>query len=149
MADRDVHFGPLELDVLACLRARPDASVQEIADDLRRLGGGKQLAYTTVMTVLGRLHAKGVLARGKDGRLYRYSLAKGAARAERSVLQRVTRALLGPGTGRLRPILALLGDTADLSADDLRLLKAAVDERLKEREGASRPARASRDKEKT
>ncbi len=36
-----------------------------------RLGGG--LAYTTVVTILSRLHAKGVLDRERAGRAYRYA----------------------------------------------------------------------------
>ena len=36
-----------------------------------RIGG--DLAYTTVVTILSRLHAKGVLARHKAGRFYRYA----------------------------------------------------------------------------
>lgn len=35
-----------------------------------RIGG--DLAYTTVVTILSRLHAKGVLDRRKSGRAYRY-----------------------------------------------------------------------------
>ena len=36
-----------------------------------QLGDG--LAYTTVVTILSRLHAKGVLAREKAGRAFRYA----------------------------------------------------------------------------
>jgi predicted transcriptional regulator len=36
-----------------------------------RLGG--DLAYTTVVTILSRLHAKGVLARARAGRAYLYA----------------------------------------------------------------------------
>ena len=36
-----------------------------------RLGG--DLAYTTVVTILSRLHAKGVLYRERAGRAYRYA----------------------------------------------------------------------------
>jgi predicted transcriptional regulator len=36
-----------------------------------RLGGG--LAYTTVVTILSRLHAKGVLERARAGRAYLYA----------------------------------------------------------------------------
>jgi predicted transcriptional regulator len=32
-----------------------------------------ELAYTTVMTVLQRLHRKGILSRERDGNAYRYS----------------------------------------------------------------------------
>ena len=35
------------------------------------IGGG--LAYTTVVTILSRLHAKGLLSRQKAGRVYRYA----------------------------------------------------------------------------
>ena len=38
---------------------------------LDRLGGG--LAYTTVVTILSRLHAKGVLTRLRSGRAYSYA----------------------------------------------------------------------------
>jgi predicted transcriptional regulator len=36
-----------------------------------RIGG--DLAYTTVVTILSRLHAKGMLSRYKDGRVHRYA----------------------------------------------------------------------------
>lgn len=35
----------------------------------------RQLAYTTVMTILVRLHEKGLVTRQKDGRQYRYTAA--------------------------------------------------------------------------
>lgn len=60
--------GELEAEVLAVLQAAGTAlrpgEVQE------RLGGG--LAYTTVVTILSRLHDKGVLERHKKGRAYLY-----------------------------------------------------------------------------
>ncbi len=56
--------GELEAGVLAVLQAAgqplPPGEVRE------RVGGG--LAYTTVVTILSRLHAKGVLQRRKAGR---------------------------------------------------------------------------------
>ena len=62
------RFGELEAAVLAALWASPEpmspASVQEA------IGG--DLAYTTVMTILVRLQAKGVIERSKVGRAYRY-----------------------------------------------------------------------------
>src|SRR6266699_975916 len=61
--------GELEAGVLAVLQAvgRPlrPGEVRE------RVGGG--LAYTTVLTILSRLHAKGVLERRKAGRAYVYA----------------------------------------------------------------------------
>ena len=63
--------GELEAAVLAVLQAAGSPlSPAEVRD---RLGGG--LAYTTVVTILSRLHGKGVLDRCKAGRFFRYAPA--------------------------------------------------------------------------
>lgn len=64
--------GPLEFEVL---RALWDSSPASVGDVLDRLNASRddQLAYTTVMTVLTRLHEKGVLERAKRGRGYDYT----------------------------------------------------------------------------
>ena len=60
--------GELESEVLAVLQAAgAPLSPAEVRD---RLGGG--LAYTTVVTILSRLHGKGVLGRRKAGRAFVY-----------------------------------------------------------------------------
>ena len=61
--------GELEAAVLAALQAAGTAlSPGEVRD---RLDAG--LAYTTVVTILSRLHAKGLLTRYKEGRVHRYA----------------------------------------------------------------------------
>jgi predicted transcriptional regulator len=61
--------GELEAAVLAVLQAAgAPLSPGEVRD---RLGGG--LAYTTVVTILSRLHGKGVLDRRKAGRAFLYT----------------------------------------------------------------------------
>ena len=61
--------GELEAAVLAVLQAAGSPmSPGEVRD---RLGGG--LAYTTVVTILSRLHGKGVLDRRKAGRAFLYA----------------------------------------------------------------------------
>src|SRR5215472_10836616 len=61
--------GELEAAVLAALQA---AGVALSPGDVRdRLDA--DLAYTTVVTILSRLHAKGVLERRKAGRSYVYA----------------------------------------------------------------------------
>jgi predicted transcriptional regulator len=62
--------GELEAAVLAVLQQAGSLSATEVLD---RLGGG--LAYTTVVTILTRLHDKGLLSRHKDGRSFRYAPA--------------------------------------------------------------------------
>ena len=61
--------GELEAAVLAVLQAAGSPlSAGEVRD---RLSG--DLAYTTVVTILSRLHDKGVLGRRKAGRAFRYA----------------------------------------------------------------------------
>ncbi len=81
--------GQLEAEVLAVLwaaeRAMSPGEVQAA------IGGG--LAYTTVMTILNRLHAKSVVTRTADGRTFVYqpaqSTAEFTARRMRGLLEQV------------------------------------------------------------
>jgi predicted transcriptional regulator len=61
--------GELEAAVLEVLQRGGSAlSPGEVREQI-----GGDLAYTTVVTILTRLHAKGVLERRKAGRSYRYA----------------------------------------------------------------------------
>src|SRR6202044_4033958 len=64
------RFGELEALIMERLwdRGSP-ALVREVLDDLR---GDRDLAYTTVMTVMDNLYRKGWLRRERDGRAWRY-----------------------------------------------------------------------------
>jgi predicted transcriptional regulator len=63
-------FGELEAVIMDRLWewGRP-VLVREMVDDLRR---ERDIAYTTVMTVMENLHRKGWLRRERDGRAWRY-----------------------------------------------------------------------------
>lgn len=63
-------LGQLEAKVMACLwESTCPVTVREV---LEKLQSSRDVAYTTVMTVLDNLHSKGFVAREKDGRAYRY-----------------------------------------------------------------------------
>ena len=62
-------LGSLQTKVLKALSARGLSSVREVMDALPKRDA---VAYTTVMTVLGRLHDKGLVTREKVGKSYRY-----------------------------------------------------------------------------
>lgn len=68
-------LGSLERSVMDVLWAGPDAGLT-VREVLERIETGKDLAYTTVMTVLTRLADKGVLEREQDGRAWRYRAAQ-------------------------------------------------------------------------
>ena len=63
-------LGELETEIMRRLwrRAEP-TTVRELVDELQK---DRQIAYTTVMTVLDNLHKKRWLRRELDGRAYRY-----------------------------------------------------------------------------
>ena len=65
----DRFLGPLESAVMDELWDRGQATVREIVDDV---GRRRDLAYTTVMTIMSRLHEKGLLVRERDGKGYVY-----------------------------------------------------------------------------
>ncbi|HEY5605745.1 MAG TPA: BlaI/MecI/CopY family transcriptional regulator, partial [Thermoplasmata archaeon] len=57
-------LGPLERQLISVLRRRREATAREILDELR--SGERDLAYTTVNTILGRLHRKGLIGRRSE-----------------------------------------------------------------------------------
>ena len=64
-------FGALESKIMDTLwSSGRSATVREVLEELR---GSREIAYTTVMTVMDILHRKGFLQRERDGRAYRYS----------------------------------------------------------------------------
>ena len=62
-------LGPLESVVMERVWKQGPLTVREVMDELGRTRG---LAYTTVMTVMVRLHGKGLLARERNGKTYLY-----------------------------------------------------------------------------
>lgn len=107
--------GGLEREVLAALSAADGPrTAQQVLDELDR-----DLAYTTVMTTLSRLHAKGAVERTTVGRAYAYSLAGTPETAGNSVAARRMVKLLDAGTDRAS-VLARFVD--DLSPQDGAML---------------------------
>ena len=109
--------GQLEADVMAVLWSsdRPLTPT----DVERRLGGS--LARTTVATILARLHGKGVAARVRGGRAFVYTAAHDAA----GLVARRMRWELDRGQDRSS---ALKRFVCDLGTDDVRLLRALLDD---------------------
>jgi predicted transcriptional regulator len=118
------EVGPLQMRILGLL---DDAAGLSVADVQERLDqSGHQVAYTTVMTVLGRLFEKGLVRRERDGKRYVYRSAKRAAETKARILTRVQRALFD--SERLKPIAALVD--GGLSRAELEQLRRLIDEKL-------------------
>lgn len=69
------YLGDLQAQVMAILWRRESATVREVVDELNE-GRKRELAYTTVLTLVSRLWSRRLLTRDPEGRGYRYRPAK-------------------------------------------------------------------------
>lgn len=122
--------GALEQEVLACLAAADQPLTT--AEVQAELDG--QLAYTTVLTALTRLHAKGVLTRRSAGRAFAYGLAAEMDAIPASLTARGMRRLLDSGPDRASVLASFV---ADLSPEDERILAGLLEERGHPEDGES------------
>ena len=63
---------PLELDIMKAVWRRPGITVRDVQESIRP---SRQLAYTTVMTIMDRLYHKGFLTRQLQSRSHHYEPA--------------------------------------------------------------------------
>ena len=104
-------------------RRRP-ALVREVLDDLR---GDRDLAYTTVMTVMDNLHRKGWLRRERDGRAWRYEPTGSRSGYTAALMNEA----LETSADRQR---ALAHFALQMSPHDAAVLRDALDQALREPE---------------
>ena len=116
-----VSLGDLERAIMDVLWAGPDGglTVREVLDRLTE----RELAYTTVMTVLSRLETKGFTSRQREGRAWRYRPTRSREELTASAMHRSLEDL----TSESRQA-AILHFLSEASSDDLHLLRAAMAE---------------------
>lgn len=103
-------LGPLAAAIVREVTARGKASVAEVLIGLQQ-ATGRDHAYTTVMTVMSRLHEKGVLERDLRGRQYIYRISVPEAElVDRLTGLAVDRVVERYGTAALRHFAVKLGD---------------------------------------
>jgi predicted transcriptional regulator len=93
-------LGDLEAEIMECIWEMGSASVRGVHECLL---GRRDIAYTTVMTVMSRLAEKGLLARRQDGRAYIYTPVQTRDAFCTGVVKRVMAGLFGSAG---RPVLA-------------------------------------------
>lgn len=103
-----------------------------VGDVLAVLERERDIAYTTVMTTVARLHDKGLLVRRKDGRRYRYSPR---VTREEFLLETARDVLAGLHDGKPRQAIALLAESvSDASTEELDALERLIRKRRRELE---------------
>jgi predicted transcriptional regulator len=105
--------GQLERAVLQVLWDHPEPMA---ARDVLAALEGRDLAVTTVLTVLDRLGRKGLVTRERDGRAHRY---QAAARREDYIADLMLDAL-GQAPDRGAALARFLGGVSDTDTDHLR-----------------------------
>lgn len=80
------HLGETEMEVLHHVW---DLETATVADVRERILQDRDIAYTTVMTVMKKLADKGYLTFEKDGRTYVYSPARQPNEVQHSILRRL------------------------------------------------------------
>jgi|SRR5688500_348327 len=115
-------FGERELDVMGVLWQTGSATVAEVRDKLPA-----DLAYTTVLTILRNLEAKGFVRHEGEGKAHRYFPLVAQKTAGRSAVARLIDKMFGGDPSLL--VSHLVADHP-LTADELRKLHAALGERL-------------------
>ena len=119
----------LEADVMDVVWSRNLVQFA-VGDVLRVLERRRDIAYTTVMTTLGRLHEKRLLDRQKEGKRYVYS----PRMTREEFLQETAREVLdGLGEVSAQHALALLAEkVSEASPDELEELEQMIRLRRKE-----------------
>ncbi|MFV0462837.1 MAG: BlaI/MecI/CopY family transcriptional regulator [Nostocoides sp.] len=124
------RLGDLERAVMerlwSCARASDNSgatiglTVREVLESFR---GEREIAYTTVMTVLDRLAKKGLVTRQRDGRAWRYLPAGSREELTAATVRRTLDDM--EVTDRRAALLHFLDGATE---DELADLKAALDE---------------------
>ena len=121
------RLGELERAVMEQLwdsvALRPTGST--VRDVLDALPAERDLAYTTVMTVLDRLAKKELVTRERDGRAWRYL----PAGTRESLTAEMMRASLGDVADRRAALLHFLDGATPEELHDLRAALAEVEQR--------------------
>lgn len=85
-------LGELQLAVMEVVWERGAVSVREVLETLNE--EGHRLAYTTVMTIMGRLAEKGWLKVEREGRAFTYHATHSRPEAEAVAVGELVRALV-------------------------------------------------------
>jgi len=124
----DVSLSELQLSLMRVLWARGETSTAEVAEALR---GERDLAHTTVATLLTRLEKRGLLSSRREGRSLMYTALVSESEVQRSMVGSLVDSLFA---GRASALVSHLLDARGVDAKELAELQAL----LKQRKGDTR-----------
>jgi len=113
MRKPDSTLTPQELALMKILWRRGRATVRDVYEELRQT---RQVAYTTVMTMLNVLEKKGHLAKRAEGRSYVYAPVRTKQRVLGAMVREFVERVFD---GSAEPLLVHLLEERQLSERDL------------------------------
>jgi predicted transcriptional regulator len=113
-----------EMEILAVLHAHGDADARAIREALASF---RPMSHASVLTLLGRLEEKGLVARRKApiGKAFVYNAVRSPKPMYRNLLRRVVRRIFANDPARL---VASLFDAKVPTRDELRQIREIVEE---------------------
>jgi predicted transcriptional regulator len=122
-----VSLSDLQIDVMRVLWRRGEAGASEVAKALR---GRRDLALTTVSTLLTRLEKRGLLALRREGRQLIYRPLVAESQVRRSMVSGLVGSLFG---GDAQALVAHLVREDEIAADDLAAVRDLLAKRKADR----------------
>lgn len=117
-----VSLSDLQIDVMRVLWRSGESSASDAA---RALRGRRDLALTTVSTILTRLEKRGLIAHRREGRQLIYRPLVEESQVRRSMVSGLLGSLFG---GDAHALVAHLVREDAISADDLAAIRKLLDE---------------------
>jgi predicted transcriptional regulator len=121
------HLASLQLAIMRILWQKEEATVGDVREALAV--EGRELAYTTVATMLAKMERKGQVAHRAGGKAFVYHPVLRQEHVSRSMVADLAERLFG---GDVTLMVSHLLDGCELSSDELARLKALI--RRKEQE---------------
>jgi predicted transcriptional regulator len=108
-----LDLAPLELECLSVLWPMGEGTVRDIH---RALAVSRPRAYTTVMTIMDRLEQKGIVARRKVGRAFRYQARLSAEEARLKAVEKIVEGFFDGSPEALAAHLSSMASMASLAS---------------------------------
>ena len=121
------HPTELELEILKVLWRIGPATVKQVREELATV---RDLAYTTVMTMMTILDGKGYVTRAKDGRSFIYEATYHEQKASKNMLQDVVDRLFG---GSTKAVMQHLIETSELDEAELIQIRSLINRKAREK----------------
>ncbi len=129
MGKRDRDISAAELEVLSALWDGGTMTVREVMNTLHTQG--REVAYTTVLTFLGRLERKGFVTSDKEGMAYVYRAKVSRDKVARSRVKDIVEQVFDGAPG---PLVLHLMKNERFTSDELAEIRALI-ERLDKGDG--------------